>query len=718
MGGDSTQDFFTGKKERQEQTMDRETARQTIREQWREIIPHLTDPARTRVNGETSWICPFCGHGTNGDGLTYNKKSKDKNGLKCFGCNWTGDIIDLYEKMTDTDYNTALHGLADNIGITIDDYRPDYFYRQPIETAYNAQKPAKMKDSGQDGINYQPNQESPANGLESALNSKSDYLDYYQKCRNRIKEPEAAAYLQSRGISQATAEAYWMGYDPAADPANNPDGAGQSLYPVKRLIIPVSKSYYVARSIDPNTKKQYQKANPKGSAIEIFNSKVLYAQDVQEIFITEGIFDALSVIEAGYAAAALNSASNADALIKQLTDRRTEATLILSLDNDDAGKRATETLKHELQRLNVSYVIANVAGSYKDANEALTSDKDSFLQALEQARHQTAKKPDNTSYYIDALMPAEVERFKHDKKTGFANLDRKAGGLYSGLYVLAAISSLGKTSFALQMADQLAESGEDVIFFSLEQSKLELVSKSIARRTVKTDPTGKPNLTDAVTSLSIRKGYKPDQVQQAINDYKDKIQDRFSIIEANFNCNVTFISDYIREYIRKTGSNPVMFIDYLQILQPAEENKYRSTKESIDATVTELKRLSRELDLTLIVISSVNRQNYLTPIDFESLKESGSIEFSCDVMWGLQLECLNDEIFSKDGKLSEKREMVKKAKAASPRKIELSCLKNRYGIANYSCFFDYYPANDLFIDAGASDEEIKEDEPLKAWKRL
>ena len=141
----------------------------------------------------------------------------------------------------------------------------------------------------------------------------------------------------------------------------------------------------------------------------------------------------------------------------------------------------------------------------------------------------------------------------------------------------------------------------------------------------------------------------------------------------------------------------------MQILQPVDEGKRQSTKETIDSTVTQLKRLSRELDLTVILISSVNRQNYLTPIDFESLKESGCIEFTCDVVWGLQLQCLHDEIFSKEKNLKEKREKIKAAKAENPRKIEMVCLKNRYGIANYFCSFNYYPANDLFTETSEDD---------------
>ena len=104
--------------------MDKDTARQTIRANWRQIIARMTEPAKDKVNGETSWICPFCGHGTHGDGLTFDPTSHDGNGLKCFGCGWNGDIIDLYMKQTDTSYTVALSLLAEEIGITIDGQAP------------------------------------------------------------------------------------------------------------------------------------------------------------------------------------------------------------------------------------------------------------------------------------------------------------------------------------------------------------------------------------------------------------------------------------------------------------------------------------------------------------------------------------------------------------------------------------------------------------------
>ena len=64
---------------------------------------------------------------------------------------------------------------------------------------------------------------------------------------------------------------------------------------------------------------------------------------------------------------------------------------------------------------------------------------------------------------------------------------------------------------------------------------------------------------------------------------------------------------------------------------------------------------------------------------------------------GLQLQAIHDEIFNSQAKIKEKREKINEAKKANPRKIELVCLKNRNGISNYSCAFEYYPKYDLFI---------------------
>ena len=302
-------------------------------------------------------------------------------------------------------------------------------------------------------------------------------------------------------------------------------------------------------------------------------------------------------------------------------------------------------------------------------------------------------KPDNVLSYIDSLMSIEIEQFGREIKTGYENLDNEMGGLYPGLYAIGGISSVGKTTFCAQLGDQIAAGGTDVLYFSLEQSRLELVSKSIARKTAQRD------MNNLVNSLDIRKGYLPKAVLDAVEDYRNEVGDRLSIVEGNTNTTVKFVCDYVTGYIKRNGKRPVVIIDYLQILQPADEdrNKQKTVREMVDGTVFRLRKLARDENIVVIAISSVGRGSYLTPVDFESFKESGGIEFSSDVVLGLQLQCMNDEIFDKTGEIKKKRETVRMAKNAKPRRIELVCLKNRYGKIDFTCRFDYYPGADLFI---------------------
>ena len=388
--------------------------------------------------------------------------------------------------------------------------------------------------------------------------------------------------------------------------------------------------------------------------------------------------------------------------IKKLKkDRPPEAiTFIIAFDNDDAGKRSGEELAAALRAQGISYIMGDLYGEAKDAKEALCRDKEAFLAAVEEARRRAAR-PDNVSSYIDSFMGADMERFNVERKTGFPSFDLVTGGLYSGLYVLAAISSLGKTDYALQLADQLAAKGENVLFFSLEMSRLELVSRSIAR-TIAQEYLDKK----AVTSTDVRKGRIPKELLPAVKKYQAKIGNRLSIVEGNFEADMSFVANYTRRYIARTGSRPVVIIDYLQIISPMDDDAKRGKREAIDNTTTELKRLSRELDTPIIVISSVNRSNYQTPIAFESLKESGNIEYSADCVFGLQLQCLNDPLFEADKKIVEKRAKVEDAKNADPRKIELVCLKNRFGKL-FSLLYDYHCKCSLFVDMGAKGAQRK-----------
>lgn len=312
--------------------MNREEAKQIIRERVR-----ITDYLEKSKGG--LYCCPFCGsgHGTHKTGAV--KYYPETNTICCFGAceKKSYDIFDIYANKYGADYNTALQMLAGEIGIEIDPYKPDAAADQERREQKAAQAPqSDFKQS--DDKNTMQTEKAPENGAQERTEGKADYTEYYKICRERINSPEAVSYLSARGISVKTAAAYWIGFDPQADPASAPGGMGDIKHPCPRLIIPTSKRHYVGRRID--SVKDYAKINTKGSSPGIFNNRILYTQEVREVFITEGAFDALSVIEAGAAAVALNSTSNAEALIKQLEKKKPAATLIITLDSDEGERKA------------------------------------------------------------------------------------------------------------------------------------------------------------------------------------------------------------------------------------------------------------------------------------------------------------------------------------------------------------------------------------------
>ena len=250
----------------------------------------------------------------------------------------------------------------------------------------------------------------------------------------------------------------------------------------------------------------------------------------------------------------------------------------------------------------------------------------------------------NVKTYLYDVMPGEMQDFVDGgkTKTGYDNLDAVTN-LYPGLYVVGAISSLGKTTFIHQMADQLAAAGEKVIFFSLEQSILELVSKSLSRTMAQKDTA------TAMTSLQIRKNGTDERVINAVKEY-EAYSGNITIVECTFRAAINDIDSYITNYIKTRNEKPVVIVDYLQVIQSADPRQ--KTKDAVDTHVRRLKQLQSDNKLALIVISSLNRQNYLTQIDYESFKESGGIEYTADVVWGLQLQVLHDEIFDSQAKIN------------------------------------------------------------------
>lgn len=242
------------------------------------------------------------------------------------------------------------------------------------------------------------------------------------------------------------------------------------------------------------------------------------------------------------------------------------------------------------------------------------------------------------------------------------------------------------------MGDNIARQGHKVIIFSLEQSKIELVTKAVSRLTYEI------SRGDARTHTNILKSKELDnRTLDAISKYTSEIAPNEIIKEGTFSLNVNHIRDYLKDYVANTKEHPFVIIDYLQILAPSDLKL--TDKQQVDYNITTLKKISRDLDIPILVISSFNRSNYYEPAGFDALKESGGIEYTADVIFTMQLKASFD--YSKLTEAEKKQQQsikvqVDEAKKSNPRNIVLTCLKNRNGKTNFSVFYHYNPCFNVF----------------------
>lgn len=681
-----------------------EETRNYIKENWEQIIRQITSPAKQKVNGRHSYICPICSHGKGGDGLTINPQSTAY-GLKCFGnCGFSGDIIDLIGQVEGiTEYPEKVRRAGEYLGIRVDEEAPG-------STAPTS-SPLADKRTQQTA--------QPADQEEAV-----SQLSFYREAQSHLGETD---YHTQRGISESTANKFLLGYIPNWKHPKTPNAPASP-----RLIIPVSEYTYIARDTreeltpeQEDYKKQKARMIDTAKANWIFNAKALQTAQ-KPIFVTEGELDALSIVEVGGEAVATGSVSNIEALKKKIQEQPPAQPLILAFDNDTSGQKATEGLEETLKEIGIYPYRAELYGNCKDANELLVKDREALTRAVVQAEQEAYSHQEKTE---EELAEEELQEYMKSKSakgkiqdflngiadsvntpaipTGFTALDNELdGGLYEGLYILGAISSLGKTSLVLQVTDQIADSGQDVLIFSLEMAETELMAKSISRQTLIDTLANDGNIANCKTARGITAGARyerysqeeKDLIKRAVNAY-GSFAGNVYIMQGVGSIGAPHIREAVERHISITGNTPVVVVDYLQILSPYNERA--TDKQNTDKNVVELKRISRDHKIPVIAISSFNRENYKNAVSMQAFKESGSVEYSSDVLIGLQLKGAGEKDFDEV-----------EAKAKTPREVELVILKNRNGKTGGKIAYKYYALFNYFEEEGKVEKPQPKKEPV------
>ena len=273
--------------------------------------------------------------------------------------------------------------------------------------------------------------------------------------------------------------------------------------------------------------------------------------------------------------------------------------------------------------------------------------------------------------------------------------------LYPGLAVLGGQASLGKTTLAVNMAAQLLARGEHVLYFALEQKADEIITKFAARYIYDKNPGTYFN------NLDLHRGDRRTEIAEALAELPEQLQNLY-VIECDFMTTRSAITGTVDKYMQEYKAKPIVIIDYLQIIPPPEGYKGTSKTDYIDENLKGLKAWQKDAGLFVIVLSSFNRSNNYKPVSYESFLYTSAIEYTCDYVWGLQLQILdpdNEEFYIRKGKQggeyqtteTEQRRQVQEAQEQiNPKKVQFVSLKNRKGKQFFKANFNYYPAHDYY----------------------
>lgn len=312
-----------------------------LKELLPEYIDYLVSKGELEERGDGFYTCPFCNSGNKQKNTAaFHLKGTRYN---CFSCTKKGDIFDLVGYMEGLENDFAKH------------YNRTLKIMRPY---LNGDKKEKSKSVKSESIKI------------PEIIEELDYTDYLHKCHENVTQTD---YFIKRGLSREIIDRFKLGYDLEKNLVTipyNPDCKG-----------------YVDRVLWDSNSKYYKHGN------ELFNINALYEIGINArlsgnsdyVFVCEGQIDAMSFMEIGLDAIGLGGVNEVSNLIKQLKEKPCNKILVLALDNDKAGRRATGKLIEELAEaeINQKYiVVSDLYKLYKDANEFLISDRVGFIERM------------------------------------------------------------------------------------------------------------------------------------------------------------------------------------------------------------------------------------------------------------------------------------------------------------------------------------------------
>jgi replicative DNA helicase len=224
-------------------------------------------------------------------------------------------------------------------------------------------------------------------------------------------------------------------------------------------------------------------------------------------------------------------------------------------------------------------------------------------------------------------------------RTHYSKLDQLTSGLQpSDLIIVAARPSMGKTSFAMNIAENAAiEDGKVVGVFSLEMSKEALLMRMLA------------SCAD-VDSHKLRTGFLAKEDMQKLTRAMEKLMHAKLYIDDTPGISVTELRSRARRLKNQEGRLDLLIVDYLQLMSavPIGGKRFENRTQEVSAISRGLKAIAKEMKVPLVALSQLSRAPESRGGDHRpqlaDLRESGSIEQDADVVAFI----FREEVYKKD----------------------------------------------------------------------
>lgn len=222
-------------------------------------------------------------------------------------------------------------------------------------------------------------------------------------------------------------------------------------------------------------------------------------------------------------------------------------------------------------------------------------------------------------------------------RTGFLDIDRELMGMQEGdLIVLAARPSMGKTTLAQNIADNVASDKDmAVVIFSLE-----MTGEALAMRTL--------SASSGVDNRRLRTGMLENHEWSNLLDAVEKTKQYDQWIDSSASATPGHMKRRCREVVKRTGKKlGLVVVDYLQLMEASGGSAKDARAQQVASISRGLKSLAKELQVPVLALSQLNRGLELRPDKrpiMADLRESGAIEQDADVIMFIY----RDEVYNTD----------------------------------------------------------------------